>query len=410
MCVLACSLGLVLGGEGSKELVLLLDGLVLTVTNLGGGIDELDVDLLEGGVSGGGEDGLSEDDGSLSGSDDASLDHHEVVVDDTVVGETSERSDVLLDGIGLSGGVVLDTSVGTSSYSVDLFVLLSSVMVAELTSSGDGPLHGSGMPSSDTTNLSKTSVSLSGHSGDTESLDDSFGSLTSGHTDGVDHFEVVEDLRDGDLAFEFAESPVDLLGDGASVDLDLEEVGLSLSEVELVHLGGGEDSDDLAVLLDSLEVSLDGLLALLVLLPSLGVLGESLLLGLAPVLVESSLDLVGDVLSPHGGQSSQASGGLDVTNQTDNLHGGSLDDGDWLDDISLDDLLTLSLFVVSGDVGHASLVADEGGEVDGGLDVVSGEGSDSASVVSCSSSGEVGKGARSWALVLSVGHLGYLPI
>lgn len=388
-----CSLGLVLGGEGSEELVLLLDGLELTVSELGGGIDELDVDLLEGGVGGLREDGFSEDDGSLSGSDNASLNHNEVVVDNSVVGETSKRGDVLLDGISLGGGVVLDTSVGTSSNSVDLFVLLSSVVIAELTSSGDGPLDGSGMPSTDTTDLSETSVSLSGHSGDTESLDDTFGSLTSGDSNSVDHFEVIEDFRDGDLTFEFAESPVDLLGNGTTVDLDLEEVSLSLSEVELVHLGGGEDSDDLAVLLDSLEVSLDGLLALLVLLPSLGVLGEGLLLGLAPVLVESSLDLVGDVLSPDSGESSQASGGLDVTNKTNDLHGGSFDDGDWLNDISLDDLLTLSLLVVSGDVGHASLVSDEGGKVDGGLDVVSGEGSDSASVVSCSSSGEVGKGA-----------------
>ena len=67
-------------------------------------------------------------------------------------------------------------------------------MITELTSSGDGPLNGSWMPSTDTTDLSKTSVSLSGHSSNTESLDNTFGSVTLSHTNGIDHFVVVEDL------------------------------------------------------------------------------------------------------------------------------------------------------------------------------------------------------------------------
>lgn len=151
--------------------------------------------------------------------------------------ETTEWGDVLFNGVGLSGGVVINTSVSTSTYSVDLFVLFSSVMVAVLTSSGDGPLNGSWMPSTDTTNLSETSVSLSGHSGNTESLDDTLSTVTLGHTNGIDHLVVVEDLSNGDFTFEFAESPVDLLSDGTSVNLDFNEVSLSLSEVELVELG-----------------------------------------------------------------------------------------------------------------------------------------------------------------------------
>jgi hypothetical protein len=98
-----------------------------------------------------------------------------------------------------------------------------------------------------------------------------------------------------------------------------EEVGLALSEVELGELSGSEDTHDVAVLLDSLEVSLDGLLGLVVLLVALGVLGEGLLLGVLPVLVEATSELIGEVLCVDGGESAEASGGLDVTDQTDDL-------------------------------------------------------------------------------------------
>ena len=71
----------------------------------------------------------------------------------------------------------------------------------------------------------------------------------------------------------------------------------------------------LGVLLDHGDISLDGLLAVLG-LPSLGSLGEGLLLGAVPASVESSLGLVGDVVGPDGLQNSSyriASCGKGVT-------------------------------------------------------------------------------------------------
>jgi hypothetical protein len=77
----------------------------------------------------------------------------------------------------------------------------------------------------------------------------------------------------------------------------------------------GEHTDDGAVLLDALEVAGDTGAALLGVL--LGVLGESLLLALVPVLVEAALDLVAQVLSPDGGERAETTGSLNVSDNTD---------------------------------------------------------------------------------------------
>lgn len=113
-----------LGGEGSEDLVLLSGSLETTVTNLRGSVDKFDIDRL--GLPGfdSREDALSESDRSLASAHDTTLDKDEVLVDLTVVGETTERGDVLDNGISLSGSVVLDTTDGTGSDSVDLVVEL----------------------------------------------------------------------------------------------------------------------------------------------------------------------------------------------------------------------------------------------------------------------------------------------
>jgi len=66
------------------------------VTQFTGGIDELEVDLFEGSSANLGNQTLSEDDGSLLGTNTATLDQDEVFSDDTVVGETTQRSNILL--------------------------------------------------------------------------------------------------------------------------------------------------------------------------------------------------------------------------------------------------------------------------------------------------------------------------
>jgi len=85
-----------LSGLGAVELSSFVGSLESTVTQLTGGIDELKVDLFEGGSANLGNQTLSQEDGSLLRSDTATLDDDEIFSDDTVVGETSQRSDILL--------------------------------------------------------------------------------------------------------------------------------------------------------------------------------------------------------------------------------------------------------------------------------------------------------------------------
>ena len=374
------------------------------MADLGGSVDELDVDLL--GLPGldSGEDALSESDGSLAGAHDATLDNEEVLVDNTVVREATKRSDVLGDSISLSGSVVLNTMDGTGTNSVDLLVELGSRVVAELTAAGDRPLDGSGMPGTDTGDLAETSMRLTVETGHAESLDHTAVTLTAGDTDGVDALGHLEDVTDLDLAGELASAEVNLVSDGATVDLDLEDVGLVLAELQLADLGGAKGAHDGGVLLDALKIALGGVLAVLVLVLAVDVLAEGLLLGLSPVLVESALDIVVEIWVEHGGEGTETTRGLHVSNESNDLHWGSLNDGGGVDDILLDGLLTFTTLLILDDVSHAGLVAHEGSEVDGLALVVPWEGSNAAARVARAPLGQVGKGAAPGVLELTVRH------
>jgi len=334
------------------------------VTDLGGGIDKFNLEFEVSERRGLWEKSLSDGDLSLSWSTDSTLDEEEIFVNNTVMWESTDWGNVFGVGISFSGGIVVDSSDGTLSNSVDLVVDVSSMEVTEITSSGDSPLDCRWMPGTNTSDLSETSSSLSWKSRDTESLDDTLSSLTSGNGDGINHFIVLENLTDGDFSFEFGDSPVNLGTNVSTVNLDFHEVRLLLSKLAFLDLSGNEDSDDGTVLSDSLDISVDVFLGVFSFRIFLGVLLESVLLGSIIVLIESSKDTSWECLGPDGGESSETSWGINVTNHTDDLAWWGLDNGNWLDDILLDGLFTFSLLHVSDDVSHTGFVTHEGGEMD----------------------------------------------
>ena len=239
-----------LGSVSSEELVFFLDGLESSVSDFGRSVDELEIDDFLSGSVGLSDDRLSEGQNSLLRSNCAALDHEEVVVDDTVVRETTERSDGLVGDISGSGGVGW---IASFADSVDLLVGLGSVVITELTSSRNGSSDSGRMPCTNATNFSVTSVCFLLQMLDTESLDNTSETFTLGNSDNVDHLVFSEEGVNADFLFEKALSEVDLVGNGTTVNLDFEDLVFLLTEVELVEIGMGNDSNDRAVLLDSLE-------------------------------------------------------------------------------------------------------------------------------------------------------------
>lgn len=256
------------------------------------------------------------------------------------------------------------------------------------------------MPGSNTGDLSATSVRLALQSLDSESLHHTLGSLTLGHSHNVKALAVLKHLRHLNLLLEVVLGEGDLVLDGSSIELDLHDVGLVLSETELADLGGDDDTDDAAVLDDAGNVLGDWLGGTLLI--SVGILGEGLLLGLGPVLVESSLDILVEVLGPDGGESAESTWGHDVSNESNDLDGWGLNDRDGVYPVSVDELLSFTTLLDLDNVSHTGLVSNEGSEMDLLGWVVLGEGSDATSVMSGTSHWQESLGSMSWMLKLSV--------
>lgn len=255
------------------------------------------------------------------------------------------------------------------------------------------------MPSSDTSYSSPSSMCLLLQMFDTISLDHTSNSLSFCHTNHVDVLILLEHLIDSNFLLQQSLGIIHLLFNCSTINLDFEDVILLLSEVQFVHLGVGNNSHYLTIFDDSLQLNLD-VLAILVLL---GMLSEGLLLWVHPILVESSQGVLSQLAGPHCGQSSQTSGGFDVTHNTHNGDGRSLHNGDWLNDLLAIQFWSWSVHGTQ-DVGHTCLKSGKGSQMHRLSSIVLREWSDSASEVLRPLSGGEPKMSMSRSFVLSVRH------
>ena len=101
-----------------------------TYTELRRRVDELELHLLEIPTRSVDHERLADGDDTLLGAGDGALQHNEVVLDDTVMGEATHGCDRLLRDVVLSSRVTL---VVTLADTVDLLVKLRTVVVAVCT-------------------------------------------------------------------------------------------------------------------------------------------------------------------------------------------------------------------------------------------------------------------------------------
>jgi len=246
-------------------------------------------------------------------------------------------------------------------------------------------------------------MGLTGKTGNSPTGGDTLVTMSLGNSKDINELILSEDRVNSNLLLEETLGKVNLgLDISTSVNLDLHNVGLLNTHVKLLGLRMGDDTNNLAELGNTLKLGINILSIILSVL--LGVLGVSLPLGLVPVLVATTLELLTQVLSEDGSQGTKTTGGFEVSNNTDDNHGGSLEDGNGINDFTLvhDGTGTVD---ATDNVGHTGLVGAEGGEVGrgGGIGVL-GEGTDVTRVFLGTLLGEVTQVTTTGSFEFTVGH------
>jgi hypothetical protein len=204
-------------------------------------------------------------------------------------------------------------------------------------------------------------MGLSGQAGDAPTSDDALETLTLGNSDNVNLFILGEDRVDSDFLLKERLGKVYLsLSVSTSVDLDLHNVCLLDAKSNLLDLSVGNHTDNGAELSDAVKLVLNILSTILLVLES--VLGVSLLLGLVPVLVATTLEFLTQMLRKDSRQSAESVRSLNVSNNTDNDHGRSFNDGNGVNNLTLVHERTRTIDTTDH-VGHTGLVTAEGSQV-----------------------------------------------
>ena len=176
-------------------------------------------------------------------------------------------------------------------------------------------------------------MSLARQLGNVPTRDNALETVTLGDAEHVDHLVLGEDGLCGNLLLKELVAEVNLVRNRATVHLDLDNVRFLLSNLHLGHLGVRDYANDLTMLLDfgKFLVRVLGTIRFL-----LSVLCEGLLvLGLVPVLVQPSAELVRQVLGPHSCKRTETARSLHITNNAYHHNRRCLNDGNSLNGLLL---------------------------------------------------------------------------
>lgn len=124
----------------------------------------------------------------------------------------------------------------SSADAVDLLVDLRAVMVALLSSTGHREGHTAGMPRSDTGDLAQTLVRLARQLLGVPTAGHTLESLALGHANAVNHLVLGKHLAHRHGLLQMLAHPLDLVIDGAAVQLDLHDVRLLLALLDQTDL------------------------------------------------------------------------------------------------------------------------------------------------------------------------------
>lgn len=206
-------------------------------------------------------------------------------------------------------------------------------------------------------------MSLTGKTGYSPTVGNALVTLTLGNSDYIKVLILSENRVDGNLLLEKRLGKGNLGGGiSSSVDLDLHDVSLLDTKVELPDLSVGNNTHNGAELRDTVKLVLDVLSSVSLVL--LGVLGVGLLLALVPVLVATTLELLGKMLGEDSGESPQSTRGLNVSHNSNNNHRRGLKNGNGINNLLLVHEGTRAVNSTDN-VGHTGLVPTECSKVRG---------------------------------------------
>mmetsp|Transcript_167332 Transcript_167332/g.296284 ORF Transcript_167332/g.296284 Transcript_167332/m.296284 type:complete len:286 (-) Transcript_167332:69-926(-) len=279
------------------------------------------------------------------------------------------------------------------------------MVVATLASPRHLELNARRVPRANAGNFPEATVGFASQASAAPTSDDTVEALTLAGANDINHFILRKDISNFDLLLEETHCKINFLLHRASVDLNLLDVGLLLSNLHFRDLGVADHANDLAVLLRPGNFGGHGraLTTLGRILPTLLILREGLLLGLVPVLVEATLDLVTEVACPHRCQCPQATRCLHIAGKAYHNHRWCFQDADTFHHLLLVQLGT-GLIHIPHNVCHASLVGHEGSEVRWLRSVILGEALDLAVVMLCALPGQEPQATMARPFKLAVRH------